>query len=99
MVDEAETLIVKEIRCNELQGKGGETIFTTSSTTDDMTLSDGSNIAMGSSTGSKIGTATGQKLGLWGVTPIVQPVAATGGAMTVDQLLVILQTTGIVKQS
>lgn len=64
-----------------------------------LAIDDGIDISVGSTTGSKIGSATTEKLGLWGVTPVVQPIAATGGAMTVDQLLVILQTTGIVKQA
>ncbi len=64
-----------------------------------LTFEDGVDINFNTTTGTKIGSATGEKLGLWGVTPIVQPVAATGGAMTVDQLITILQTTGIVKQS
>lgn len=40
------------------------------------TLDDGANIALGTTTGTKIGTATSQKLGLWNVTPIVQPTTA-----------------------
>ena len=40
------------------------------------TLSDGYNMAFGSSTGTKIGTATTQKLGFWNVAPVVQQVTA-----------------------
>lgn len=41
------------------------------------TLSDGANIVVGSTTGTKIGTATTQKVGFFNATPIVQPAAAT----------------------
>lgn len=49
--------------------------------------------------GLSIGTATDQKLGFFGATPVVQQIAATGGGMTVDQLLTKLQLIGIFKQS
>lgn len=39
----------------------------------DQTLADGTDIAVGSTTGTKIGTANTQKLGIYGATPIVQP--------------------------
>lgn len=55
------------------------------SLTGDMTIANGINIAMVAGTGSKIGTAATQKLGLWGVTPVVQPAdgdQADQGAMT-----------------
>ena len=38
------------------------------------TFKDGANIIFGSATGTQIGSATTQKIGIWGVTPIVQPV-------------------------
>lgn len=41
------------------------------------TIADGSNIIVGSTTGTQIATATTQKLGFFGATPIVQPAAAT----------------------
>lgn len=40
------------------------------------------NIVLSTSTGTKIGTATSQKLGLWNVTPIIQPAAAGQAAIT-----------------
>jgi hypothetical protein len=43
------------------------------STTADSTLGDGVDIAVGTSTGTNIGTAANQKIGLYGVTPVVQP--------------------------
>lgn len=45
------------------------------------TLADGANAAVGTSTGTKIGTAATQKLGLWGVTPVVQPSGASQAAV------------------
>jgi hypothetical protein len=46
----------------------------------DQTLSDGTDIAVGTGTGTKVGTATSQKLGFFNATPVVQP------ANTVDIL-------------
>lgn len=43
----------------------------------DQTLSDGTDIAVGSTNGTKIGTATSQKLGFYNATPVVQPVGTT----------------------
>lgn len=40
---------------------------------EDSTLADGSDIAVGSTTGTKIGTAATQKLGFFGATPVVRP--------------------------
>lgn len=40
------------------------------------TLTDATNIAVGSTTGTKIATATSQKLGFWNAAPIVQPTTA-----------------------
>lgn len=42
-----------------------------------MTVSDGINIAVGSTTGTQIATATSQKLGFYGTTPVVQITGAT----------------------
>jgi hypothetical protein len=38
----------------------------------DVTLDDGDNIVVGTTTGTEIGTAANQKLGFFGVTPVVQ---------------------------
>lgn len=43
---------------------------------------DATNLAVGTTTGTKIGTATTQKLGFWNVTPVVQPAAANQAALT-----------------
>jgi len=45
-------------------------------------LADGTNLDLGTTTGSKLGTAADQKLGLWGVTPVVQPAGAAQAAVT-----------------
>jgi len=42
-----------------------------------LTISDASNVVVGSTTGTKIGTATTQKIGFFNATPVVQPAAAT----------------------
>jgi hypothetical protein len=46
------------------------------------TLTDGANVAVGSTTGTKIGTASTQKLGFWGATAIVQPSGSAQAAIT-----------------
>ena len=46
-----------------------------------LALQDGANLALGTATGSKFGTAANQKLGLWGVTPVVQPAHANQAAV------------------
>jgi hypothetical protein len=43
---------------------------------------DGVNLTFGSSTGTRIGSTPSQKLGLWGVTPVVQPSGAAQAALT-----------------
>ena len=50
------------------------------------TMSDGANIALNTTTGTKIATATAQKLGFWNATPVVQPshIADPTGGATVD---------------
>jgi hypothetical protein len=51
-----------------------------------LTMSDGVNIALGTTTGTKIGTATSQKIGFYNATPVVQgaPVADATGGTTID---------------
>ena len=44
--------------------------------TNDVTIGDAGNIILKTTTGSQLGTAVTQKLGLFGVTPVVQPAAA-----------------------
>ena len=64
-----------------------------------LTLLDAVNVAMNTTTGTKIGTATGQKLAFWNQTPVVQQVLATGAGATVDNVISLLQTLGLCKQS
>jgi hypothetical protein len=63
-----------------------------------LTLVDGNDITIGSSTGSKIGQA-GSKIGFYGVTPITRALLATGAGHTVDDVITALQNLGLVKQS
>jgi hypothetical protein len=65
-----------------------------------ITVSDGGNVVLGTTTGTKIGTATTQKISLWNATPVVQPAAvanitttATAGALpTPDGAVTIANT-------
>jgi hypothetical protein len=54
----------------------------TDATVDDLTVRDGKNVVLDTTTGTKIGTAATQKLGLWNVTPVVQPSAVAGIGVT-----------------
>lgn len=58
-----------------------------------LTVTDATNIVVGSTTGTKIGTATSQKLSVWNATPIVQPTTAVAAATFVAN------TSGIVDDS
>jgi len=60
---------------------------------------DGVHVVAGTTTGTKIGTGTTQKLGFWNATPVVQQVLATGASHTVDDVITLLQTLGLCKQS
>lgn len=59
----------------------------------------GSDIVISATTGTKIGTGTTQKLGFWDATPVAQQVLATGAGATVDDVISLLQTLGLCKQS
>lgn len=48
----------------------------------DITIADGENIIVNTSTGSQLGTAADQKIGKWGATPVVQPSGANQAALT-----------------
>ena len=66
------------------------------------TYKDGVNFVFGTTTGSQIGTvggSGGQKIGFWGATPVIQPLLATGTSKTVDNVITVLQTLGLVRQS
>lgn len=70
--------------------------------TSSLTMAEGKNVAVGTTTGTKIGTGTTQKLGFWNVTPVVQPAANpdTSGAtlanleIEVNQLKALLRSVG-----
>ena len=47
---------------------------------DSLTLPDGHNLIVGTSSGAKIGTAAAQKIGHWNATPIVQPTTGVAAA-------------------
>jgi hypothetical protein len=49
-----------------------------------ITVSDGGNVVLGTTTGTKIGTATTQKLGFYNATPVVQPTAVADSVDTTD---------------
>ena len=52
----------------------------------DISIADGKNMVVNTTTGTKIGTATGQKLGFWNATPVVQQahIADPSAGTTVD---------------
>jgi len=64
-----------------------------------MVMGEGIHLSTGTTTGTKIGTATTQKIGFWNATPVVQQVLATGGGATVDNVITLLQTLGLCRQS
>lgn len=55
----------------------------TNKTLGGVTLSDGTDVVLNTSTGSKIGTASSQKLGFWGAFPVTQPTALTATETTI----------------
>jgi hypothetical protein len=57
------------------------------------TLTDGSNLVLGTTTGSEIGTSVSQKLGFYGTTPAVQPTSANEAAVTVNTITTASTTT------
>lgn len=67
----------------------------------DLTLST-HNLVTDTTTGTKIGTlggASGQKLGFFAATPVVQPLLATGASHTVDDVITMLQSLGLCRQT
>jgi hypothetical protein len=74
----------------------------TTKTLSGFTIADATNVVLGTTTGTQLGTvggASGQKLGFWAATPVVQPLLATGASHTVDQVITVLQTLGLVRQT
>ena len=66
---------------------GGVTATDVTAIESDVTVADGADLAVGSTTGTKIATASTQKLGFFGVTPVVQPSALTQTYSTADATL------------
>lgn len=67
-----------------------------------LTFAEGRNLVAGTTTGTKIGVtggSSGEKWAFFGATPIVQPLLATGGGATVDNVITALQNLGLVRQS
>jgi hypothetical protein len=60
---------------------------------------DAKDVRFGTTTGTKLGTGATEKIGVWGKTPIVQPVLATGAGHVVDDVITVLQNIGWCKQS
>jgi len=60
-------------------------------------IAEGQNVALGTTTGTKWGASTSQKQAWWNATPVVQQVLATGS--TTDQVITLLQTLGLCRQS
>jgi hypothetical protein len=52
-------------------------------TLSDITISDGGDITLGTTTGTQIGTATNQLVGFYGTTPVAQPTALTAQDTTI----------------
>lgn len=66
----------------------GANIFTGAQTLSDV------DVVLGTTTGTKIGTAVAQKLGLWNVTPVVQPAAAGQAAAAAQGQASLTDSTG-----
>ena len=65
----------------------------------DIRFGEGSNIIVGTTSGTRIGTSATQKLGFFGKSAIVQPLLATGAGHTVDDVITVLQNLGLVRQT
>jgi hypothetical protein len=63
------------------------TVTGTSALNDTVTIADGKNITLNTTTGTKIGTATTQKLGFYNATPVVQQTSDLGTALVAYGLL------------
>lgn len=59
-----------------------------------LTLGEGINFVLGTTTGTKIGTAVSQKLGFWNATPIVQPSGAAQAAAAAQTQDTLTDSTG-----
>lgn len=80
----------------------GALVFGTNPTLGGATITDATDIALGTTTGTKIGTASTQKIGFYGVTPVVKPanIPAASGTIgsvqtAVNSVLTLLQSLGL----
>lgn len=80
----------------------GATSFTGANVLSGMTISDASDVVIGTTTGTKIGTGATQKIGFYGVAPVVKPanIAAATGTIascqtTINAMLLLLQSVGL----
>lgn len=72
---------------------GAVLVFNANPTLNGVTIGDGNDIALGTSTGSKIGKTTSSKLSFWGATPVIQPTTAiTGSTLTSGTGIVLTDT-------
>lgn len=95
-------LVVATCPASGLTGTTLASGVVTSSLTSVGTLSSltmGGDIVLNTGSGTKVGTATGQKLAFWNSAPVAQQVLATGAGHTVDDVITLLQTLGLCKQS
>lgn len=79
---------------SEVYGVIGSTPGT--STFNQITMTDGGNVVLGTSTGTKLGTTSTQKLGFFGTTPSTQPTSAneaTVSTATITSVVTTLATT------
>ena len=79
---------------NSFRFYAGTTLVFAVGGTGNLTLADGANIVLNSTTGTKIGTSTGQKLAFFNSTPVSKQ-TATGGD-TLANLYTILRTYGLI---
>lgn len=70
---------------SELTSGSGVTIGALVLKSTTVTVADGANFVLNTTTGTKIGTATNQKLGFYNATPVVQPGAYTQTYSTADK--------------
>jgi hypothetical protein len=68
----------------QVQNDGSTTLNGTLAQNGTVTMSDGSNIAVGSTNGTKIGTATTQKIGFYNASPVVRPDTGVAEAAFVE---------------
>jgi hypothetical protein len=68
----------------QIENDGATTLNGTLAQNGTVTMSDGSNIVVGSTNGTKIGTATTQKIGFYNAAPIVRPDATVAEAAFVE---------------